>query len=83
MDFEKRSKELAPFETAARLWCKVHNRDPDAQVRLPHPVLQNAEVMFPYWIGIAEKMEELNGLLGCMQRANRARDEKEPSIGNA
>ena len=83
MGYEELSALLAPFEDAARVWCKDKGRDPDTMIKRPHPRIAGAEIAFPYWISVATQLEELNGLLSALQRANRARAKKEPVGGHA
>lgn len=68
MDFD--FAHLQPYEAAARIFCKMNDRDPDEQCEMPHPLgLAGVPFSRPAWHFPAEHMINLSQMLTAMRQA--------------
>lgn len=66
-------EHLKLYETAARLYCEKIGVDPDATVRMPHPLVKGALVDSPpMWHDAAEQLFDLSMMLASMKEAANA-----------
>lgn len=61
--------QLAPFETAARIYCEKVGMNPDDVTRTPHPLIAGMAVEQPVWHSVAERLRDLSMLLTSLRAA--------------
>lgn len=66
-------EHLIPFEAAARSYCAKVGVDPDATVKMPHPLVRGAVIDSPpMWHDAAERLIDLSVMLSSMKEASTA-----------
>ena len=60
---------LAPFETAARIFCGMNDQNPDEEMGGQHPLLAGVKHTRPAWHFAAEALMNLSQMLTAMRRA--------------
>jgi hypothetical protein len=60
---------LAPYEPAARIYCKRVGLDPDLMIAVPHPLGLQVSHSVPQWYFVAEDLIDLSHKLGAMREA--------------
>jgi hypothetical protein len=66
-------EHLKPFEAAARSYCAKVGVDPDATMKMPHPLVRNAVIDSPpMWHDAAERLIDLSMMLSSMKEASAA-----------
>lgn len=59
----------APYEGAARIYCRNTGMDPDVLVPVPHPVIVDATDMVPAWRLAARSLMDLSEMLVALKQA--------------
>lgn len=75
-------EHLAPFGAAARSYCAKVGVDPDATVKMPHPLVRGAVIDSPpMWHDAAERLIDLSMMLSSLREANdKAKEEGRVSL---
>ena len=66
-------EHLKPYEAAARNYCAKVGVDPDATMKVPHPLVRNALIDSPpTWHDAAGRLIDLSMMLSAMREAAAA-----------
>jgi hypothetical protein len=65
-------EQLAHYEAAARIYCKLRDLNADEVTKLPHPIILGHTIDVPLWHEVAEQLAHLGTALVALKQAREA-----------